>query len=122
MAVSTTSYPQFAHAARRHFEDASLLRHQHRLANADHLAGVAAECGLKAILVAYLGGTLKKGKPKHPEQPDKIFAHLPMLWSDLASTVQGRTASEFAMLLSGENPFASWDMAERYGDGEHVGQ
>jgi hypothetical protein len=47
--VPTTAPSDFA-AARRHFDDAQLLHGAQRFANADHLAGVAAECGLKAIL------------------------------------------------------------------------
>jgi hypothetical protein len=97
----TTQYVQFAEAARRHLADALLLHDRKRFANADHLAGVAAECGLKAILMDHLGGVLNgKGKPSHPANPAHKYGHLPSLWSDLATTAHGRAAAQFATLIS----------------------
>ena len=40
----------FLDAMDRHWRDAELLRSSERLANADHLYGLSAECGLKALL------------------------------------------------------------------------
>lgn len=119
--VPATVHKAFAKAAVRHLQDAELLQREARFANADHLAGVAAECGLKAILVEYLGGdTDARGRPTHPRSPQKSFGHLPNLWGDIASTAQGRTAASFIGLLDAENLFASWNVAERYSDGTHV--
>lgn len=39
----------FADAHRRHWGDAELLFRSRRLGNADHLYGLSAECGLKAV-------------------------------------------------------------------------
>jgi HEPN domain-containing protein len=64
-----TQHVQFAEAARRHLADALLLHGENRFANADHLAGVAAECGLKAILLDHLGGVVVNGMPTHPAKP-----------------------------------------------------
>jgi hypothetical protein len=38
------------------YRDAELLHKHSRPANADHLAGLAAECALKALIAGYLGG------------------------------------------------------------------
>ena len=44
-------------ALQRHWEDAELLFSEKRLANADHLYGFSAECGLKAVMEALgMGG------------------------------------------------------------------
>lgn len=40
----------FRDAMDRHWQDAELLHRKERLANADHLYGLSAECGLKALL------------------------------------------------------------------------
>jgi len=50
--------PDFAAAAARHCRDADFLHTDNRFASADHLAGIAAECGLKAIILHFLGGRL----------------------------------------------------------------
>ncbi|MFI6027887.1 hypothetical protein [Amycolatopsis magusensis] len=112
----------FGKAARRHFDDAQLLHGAGRFANADHLAGVAAECALKAVLMEFLGGTLnQKGRPSHSARPSGgAYSHLPGLWSDIAAAAHGRTSAVFSSLISGQNPFDAWNIAERYSDGEHI--
>jgi hypothetical protein len=49
----------FARAAFRHLRDASLLRQNERLANADHLAGLAAECAIKVALPKDVAGDVE---------------------------------------------------------------
>lgn len=44
---------------RRHYLDAAFLFGNNRVPNADHLAGFAAECGLKATLDGWYGATLR---------------------------------------------------------------
>lgn len=41
----------FFNAHQRHWKDAELLYKEKRWANADHLYGLSAECGLKAVMV-----------------------------------------------------------------------
>ncbi|MDR3553905.1 MAG: hypothetical protein P4L55_04045 [Syntrophobacteraceae bacterium] len=50
----------FCDAAYRHFNDAKRLFDNDRMANADHLTGIAAECALKAVMVG-LGMNLGAG-------------------------------------------------------------
>ncbi|MCX2733540.1 hypothetical protein OOZ19_25135 [Saccharopolyspora sp. NFXS83] len=111
---------RFADAADRHYRDAQLLREEQRFANADHLAGVAAECALKAILVGHLGGVVRRGRPTHPQHSDSRYGHLPGLWRELGLISSGRTGSTFHQVITGTNPFLRWDVAERYSDGSHI--
>ena len=50
----------FIDAADRHFEDADFLESNGRVANADHLFGLSAECALKAVMQG-LGMALRPG-------------------------------------------------------------
>jgi len=64
--------PDFYDAHERHWVDAELLRDKERWANADHLYGFAAECGLKRLMLAF-GMTLDaSGKPS--EREDRTHA------------------------------------------------
>ena len=49
----TTIPTDFYDAHHRHWEDAERLYHNERWANADHLYGIAAECGLKRLMIAF---------------------------------------------------------------------
>ncbi|MGH3616296.1 MAG: hypothetical protein ACRDRK_27620 [Pseudonocardia sp.] len=61
----STAPAQFAAAGRRHLDDGQLLLAHARHVTADHLAGLAAECMLKAVLVDFLGATLSpRGTPQ----------------------------------------------------------
>jgi hypothetical protein len=112
-------FKDFGQAAHRHLSDATLLQKTGRHVNADHLAGVAAECGLKAILIDFLGGrTDTSGRPHHERK--SMGFHLPRLWDEVAITAQGRSASRFASVLAEANPFQAWNVAERYSDGKHI--
>jgi hypothetical protein len=117
--VSTQVFKEFGPAAHRHLNDATWLEANGRHVNADHLAGAAAECGLKAILIDFFGGHAdESGRPHFGNK--KMGFHLPRLWAEIATTAQGRSASSFSVLLSEDNPFETWDIAERYSDGAHI--
>ncbi|MER7014064.1 hypothetical protein ABT324_21805 [Saccharopolyspora sp. NPDC000359] len=126
--TTPASAETFFAAAFRHYQDAQLLRGQERLPNADHLAGIAAECGLKAVLTSYLGGYIDEGnRPNHRAHPrgskkkDKHeYGHLPTLWDEIAVVSSGRSGSTFHQAMPQENPFHQWDVAERYAEGSHI--
>jgi hypothetical protein len=101
----------FCDAAHRHWEDAGYLLVDDRLANADHLFGLSAECALKAIMFA-LGMTLDpKGRPS--EQKHRV--HINLLWNEFESFANERSGAHYASLLSGvPNPFMNWDVAQRF--------
>jgi len=107
-------------AAQRHLADADFLHSYQRLASADHLAGLAAECALKAILVGYLGGTVNPGgAPTHPDTAVR-YGHLPKLWTQLSALIEGQASAQFAESLLGSNPFQFWQIDERYCAGDHI--
>jgi hypothetical protein len=125
--VRPASNTSFTAAAHRHYRDAQLLRKEQRLPNADHLAGVAAECGLKAILTSYLDGYVDgHGRPNHPVHPRSRtntgpkYGHLPTLWDEIAVISSGRSGNAFQHVMAQGNPFHRWDVAERYADGSHI--
>jgi hypothetical protein len=92
-----------------------------RWANADHLAGIAAECALKAILLGYLGATLNSSNlPMHP-QASKSLSHVDRLWNQLPQMISGRSIGPaFTSLIVGTNPFAAWAVDDRYSDGNAI--
>jgi hypothetical protein len=81
---------------------------------------VAAECGLKAILLACSLARLDtKDKPVWGPN-DKKLGHVDDLWGELSQIVGGRAAPIFASLLGGPPPFAAWNIADRYSDGNAI--
>jgi hypothetical protein len=88
---------------------------------ADHLAGIAAECALKAILLGYLGATLNPSNfPVHPQVP-RSLSHVDRLWNQLPQMVSGRSIGPtFTALIAGTNPFAAWAVDDRYSDGNAI--
>jgi hypothetical protein len=117
--------PDFKAVARRHYQDALYLLEGRRWPNADHLAGVAAECGLKAMLLDYLGATLDPwDMPVHPQATTKRqrLGHVNQLWGQLPLIVRGRSARPFTGLLTWQDPFNGWDIADRYSDGKAVSE
>lgn len=95
----------FSNAASRYWCDANLLLQQARLATADHLFGVSAECALKAIMVALSGTT---------NLPKRYKIHLPNIWDEFIAYTPSSGTNAYASLLAA-NPFASWDVSDRYG-------
>lgn len=113
--------PDYATAARRHYKDAQFLFGGDRWPNADHLAGVAAECGLKTILLGYFGATLNQRNMPVYGQPNRWLGHLNALWNELPQVVSGRTAGPvFTALLAGQPPFVNWNIDDRYSDGSAI--
>lgn len=114
--------PNFPTAAYRHHKDAQFLVDDQRWPNADHLAGVAAECGIKAILLGYFGAQLDKNSKPVWGMPHKTLGHINHLWTELPLIISGRSSPVFATLIAGPppDPFASWDIADRYSDGSTV--
>ncbi len=100
----------FRDASERHFNDGELLLSKNRLANADHLFGISAECSLKAVMVALGMATSKAGTPR--DRGHKV--HMPELWAAFQSFSQGRLASRYLEPLEKLNPFVDWQVDQRY--------
>ncbi|MFZ7337494.1 hypothetical protein ACLS0R_14690 [Comamonas jiangduensis] len=107
-------------AARRHFQDAGTLLGASRQANAGQLLGIAAECGIKAILVASgvpvdtegsidsLPGVKGRGFKKH--LPD-----LHQALTDLAAAIpDSRKATTYLSALTNLAHFSDWQIEHRY--------
>lgn len=107
-------------SARRHFHDAGVLLGGNRSANAGQLFGIAAECGIKAILVASnvpidtegsidrMPGVRGKGFRDH-------WPHLGQALTDLAAAIpDGRTATTYLSLIPNLAHFSDWLIEHRY--------
>lgn len=99
----------FGDAHDRHMNDAEILRAAFRLANADHLYGLAAECGLKRLMQAF--GMILKPDGKPSEKQDIV--HMNKIWPRYESYRSGHLQGA-AYPLSATNPFADWDVHQRY--------
>lgn len=100
----------YGDAATRHYRDAKLLRDSERVPNSDHLLGLAAECGLKWLMIHL-------GVASHPTQgiAQPYRVHINTLWNEAASFAQRRQgAAILSAIVSAANPFVEWRVEERY--------
>ncbi len=98
----------FLDAHERHWDDAERLFQAQRWANADHLYGMAAECGLKRLMRAF-DMPLEQERPK--EGSDR--RHADEIWVRYESYQSGhRQGAGYALPRS--NPFANWKISQRY--------
>ncbi len=105
----------FLDAYCRHWEDGETLYGAGRLANADHLYGLCAECGIKAVMQGL--GMLHLDAQGQPEKEYK--KHVDVLWSTFCSLAEGRSQAPYATLLPGSNPFGDWKIEQRYAPSTH---
>lgn len=96
----------FLDAFERHWGDAELLFLEERWPNADHLYGVAAECGLKRLMSSF-------GMLCNDNGPVDINdrKHANEIWNRYESYRSGRGSLEYILP---QNPFADWDVSDRY--------
>lgn len=110
MTTASALQPDFVDAHARHWTDGEILFERERWANADHLYGLSAECGLKAIMVSRRWiGVDAHG---NPDRPYKI--HIDQLWEKFLTLARGRAEARYISLLSSSNPFRNWHIAQRY--------
>jgi len=103
--------PDYRDAAERHWEDADPLFADSRMANADHLFGLSAECGLKAVMQG-LGMRLS---PDGIPEENRHRVHINRLWDEFVAFAQGRDGARYALAIAASpNPFDDWDVAQRY--------
>lgn len=93
----------FQNAKARHFRDAEILERESKFANADHLLGIAAECGLKELLEAL-------------NMPQRDV-HINSLWNIFNNMVDGRAHRN--LILPRINVFANWNINQRYKNEAH---
>lgn len=97
-------------AHERHWVDAEGLFQAQRWANADHLYGMAAECGLKRLMLAF-GMPYDTTKDRPNSQQDRVHAN--GTWARFESYRCGHHQGA-GYALTTPNPFADWDVAQRY--------
>ncbi len=100
----------FHDAHERHWDDAERLHQAQRWANADHLYGMAAECGLKRLML-HFGMRWDGVKDRPTEAEDRKHAN--EIWSRFETYRSGHLQGAGYMLPSGE-PFQNWDVNQRY--------
>jgi hypothetical protein len=101
--------PDYLDAMERHWLDAEQLFHPplSRLANADQLYGLSAECGLKALMMKW-GMTLNlHNAPAHRDDR----THADLIWGQYETYRQGRFTT---LALPPTNPFDDWSIHHRY--------
>ena len=104
----------FLDAHDRHLNDADQLFNTQRWANADHLYGMATECGLKQLMIKF-GMTLdSKGKPTKIEDA----THANRLWDRYDAYRSGHQQG-IHYALPPSNPFQNWNVAQRYAHQSH---
>ena len=100
----------FKDAHDRHWEDAGSLFRDSRWANADHLYGLAAECGLKALMRCFgMGFDTVRDRPSQTD--DRV--HADKAWTRYESYRSGHP-SGVRYCLPSVNPFSNWSADQRY--------
>lgn len=100
----------FLDAHERHWQDAELLLTNQRLANADHLYGMSAECGLKRLMLAF-GMTYDFQKNLPSDRKDQ--QHVDRLWMRYDDYRTGHHQG-MGYGLPPANPFSNWHASQRY--------
>ncbi|MDX2218447.1 MAG: hypothetical protein SF172_05435 [Burkholderiales bacterium] len=120
MTAADPSSVNYFESARRHYRDADTLLGGSRQGNAGQLFGIAAECGIKAILVASkvpvdtegsigsLPGVKGKGFKDHLPNLGKALTDL------MGSIPDSRTATTYLSALSSLSHFSDWRIEHRY--------
>lgn len=100
----------FLDAHERHQDDAERLFSAGRYANADHLYGMAAECGLKRLMVCF-GMELDPVTGSPAAHADKT--HAKNIWARFEGYRSGKVeGADYG--LPTLNPFGNWDVSDRY--------
>lgn len=100
----------FLNAHERHWDDAESLMLAQRWANADHLYGMAAECGLKQLMLAF-GMPYDATKDRPASGQDRVHAN--GAWARFESYRNGH-ARGAGYALPVNDPFDNWDVSDRY--------
>ena len=100
----------FLDAHKRHCDDADSLYQAGRWANADHLYGLGAECGLKRLMMLFgMQVNPATGSPMNRDD----WAHANGIWARFESYRDGYVPGT-TYVLPTPTPFANWDVSDRY--------
>lgn len=107
----------FLDAMDRHWHDALLLENNGRTANADHLYGLSAECGLKALM-RDLGMEMEADDQGRYDKPKNRGdqKHIDTLWNRYVNYQSGTDAIKYPLPREDDdsNPFDDWSIHQRY--------
>lgn len=106
----------FSGSSRRHYSDAKLLLANDRLPNAGHLFGFAAECGLKALLIAHGLKTNPATGDIVEAHPYKYRTHISVLINSVQTFSSSRIYSKYLGMMPNLRLFSNWDTSHRYWD------
>lgn len=106
-----TLQADFLDAHERHLDDAERLFQAGRLANADHLYGMASECGLKRLMVAF--GMAVDPTTGDPVAREKDRKHVDLIWMRFETYRSGHHRGT-GYVLPNPNPFDNWKAEQRY--------
>jgi hypothetical protein len=113
-----TGNVDFQGASKRHYRDAELLMTNKCIPNAGHLFGFAAECGIKALLVAYglktdpHTGDIKEKREK--KKPLKYKTHVNSLINNVQTFTGSRQYSKYLGMMPNLMAFGDWYTEHRY--------
>lgn len=99
----------FHDAHDRHWQDAEKLYADSRWANADHLYGLAAECGLKRLMLGFGMLLRADGVPKGRDDRK----HADQLWVRYDAYRESHHTGT-AYPVPAVNPFGDWSIEQRY--------
>ena len=104
----------FSGASRRHYRDAELLMDNSRVPNAGQLLGFAAECGIKALLIAH--GLQTDSKTGDIKEKGPYRTHINALINNVQTSPSSRGYSKYLGMLPNLRAFVDWDTKHRYWD------
>jgi hypothetical protein len=108
----------FLDSHERHWDDAERLFQAQCWANADHLYGLAAECGLKRLMRAF-GMPFDTAKDQPSSRSDRV--HADGIWARYESYRCGHHLGA-GYVLPNSNPFSNWSASQRYAHRSHFDQ
>lgn len=108
----------FLDAHHRHWQDAEQLFSAQRWANADHLYGLAAECGLKRLMLAF-GMPFGVNQDRPGDSADRKHANGVWARYETYRSAHPRGANYG---LPSSKPFHNWHVSQRYAHRRHFTQ
>ncbi len=105
-------------AHERHWEDAEHLLQSGRRANADQPYGLAAECGLKKLMLAF-GMPYDTSRDQPGNRKDRV--HADGVWARFESYCCRRPQGA-RYVLPVPNPFSDWHISQRYAHRSNIDQ
>ncbi len=108
----------FIKSAKRHYDDAKILLNANSVPNAGQLFGFCAECGLKALLIAYGLTTDPSTGDLNLSDSDKkkYLRHINVLCNNISIFTQDTTYASYLAIMPSIAFFLDWRTDHRYYD------